>query len=186
MKAKNLASAFIIGHSMGGMIAQQFAINYPALTRAVVIIDSDANFKDNPGFPEFYNTVLKMQGAFDRSFMEEFQRSTIFKPIDAAYFKKLVDESMKVPLQVFKAACTGLANSDLSVKIQQIKVPAMIMWGDKDNVCSMLDQQAMAKKIRHSKLIVYENTGHALHWENPDRFTRDLHLFILQCSKKTR
>jgi len=45
---KKLGASVIVGHSMGGHIAQQFAIGYPGLTKALVLIDTDAHFADNP------------------------------------------------------------------------------------------------------------------------------------------
>lgn len=181
IKLKGLKSAFIVGHSMGGVIAQQFAITYPHLVKSLVILDSDAYFNDNPGFPEFYTEVMKLK-TIDKKFMDEFQRSTLANPIDPAYYNTLVAEGMKVPVNIFKAVCAGLIAADLRNDLKQIKAPALIFWGEKDSYCSMADQEILAAGIADTKLIVYEGTGHALHWEKPARFTNDLLLFIKNCS----
>lgn len=186
VKLHGLPSVFIVGHSMGGMIAQQFAINYPHLLKGLVIIDSDAWFKDNPGFPEFYNEVLKMNGPMDKKFMDEFQKSTLVNPIDPAFYNKLVAEGMKVPFNVFKSACTGMIEADLREDLKQIKAPVRIFWGDKDNFCFLSDQETLASNIADVKLVVYENTGHALHWEKPERFTNDLVQFIKAASRPAK
>jgi non-heme chloroperoxidase len=183
MQARQMQTAFIAGHSMGGMVAQQIAVSYPSMVQGLVIIASDANFMDNPGSPEFYNTILKMQGPIERSFMDEFQRSTLHNSIDPEYLNTLVDESMKLTLPVFKAVCTGIFNSDLSKAIAAIKAPTLILGGDKDLICAPGEQQKMQSAIPRSKLIMYENTGHALHWENPHRVVNDLVHFI---EKNTR
>ena len=173
-----LKSAFIVGHSMGGVIVQQFAITYPQLVKGIVIIDSDASFKDNPGFPEFYNEVMKLSGPLDRKFMDDFQKSTLANPIDPVYYNTLVAEGMKVPASIFKAACTGIIEADFRNDLKQIKTPALLLWGEKDIFCSLADQEILAAGIEDAKLVVYEGTGHALHWEKPARFADDLLHFI--------
>ncbi|MGZ8552296.1 MAG: alpha/beta fold hydrolase [Chitinophagaceae bacterium] len=174
----NLESAVIVGHSMGGMIAQQFALDYPGLTKAVVINSSAASLKDNPGLPEFYEQVLELNDPMDKAFMDEFQKSTLAKPIDSAYYNLLVAEGLKVPVRVFKAALTGLMNADYTKELKNIKVPVLIMWGTKDGIFSRTNIQLLVQEIRDARLLVYEGTGHALHWEEPVRFVNDLVGFV--------
>lgn len=178
IKQKNLEGAFIVGHSMGGVNAQQFAIDYPELTKGLVIIDSDPTFKNNPGMPEFYQEVLKLEGAIDRKFMDDFQRATLADPIDSTYYNLLVDEGIKVPSSVFKAALEGLMQVDFTEQLKQIDAPAVIFWGNKDAFCIYKGQEILVNNIKNSRLIIYGNTGHALHWEEPKRFSEDLVNFI--------
>ena len=178
LKQKKISKAFVVGHSMGGVNAQQFAIDYPELTRGVVIIDADPVFKNNPGMPEFYEEVLKLDGMIDRKFMDDFQRATLAKPIDSVYYNLLVDEGIKVPSRVFKAALTGIINVDLTERLREITAPALIFWGNKDAFCTFSGQEILVNNIKNSKLIIYGNTGHALHWEEPAKFVSDLVHFI--------
>jgi pimeloyl-ACP methyl ester carboxylesterase len=43
---------------------------------------------------------------------------------------------------------------------------------------SRADQDGLLKIIPGSQLIAYGNTGHALHWEYPERFAKDLSEFM--------
>jgi len=178
VEQKKLNKVFIVGHSMGGVHAQQFAIDYPELTKGLVIIDSDASLKNNPGMPEFYQEVSKMEGAIDRKFMDEFQRATLADPIDSAYYNLLVDEGIKVPSSVFKATLAELMQADFTGQLNQINAPSLIFWGNKDAFCIFKGQEKLINNIKNSKLIVYGNTGHALHWEEPKKFSEDLVNFI--------
>lgn len=176
--AKKLGRAIIVGHSMSGMIAQQFAVLHPKLTKGLVIIDSDPSFTDNPGMPEFHQQVMELSGPMDKKFMDEFQRATLAKPIDPDYYETVVLEGMKVPVRVFQAALTGMMGVDLTKDIRKITVPTLIFWGDQDTFVLRKDQDEMLKNIKGSRLIVYKGTGHALHWEEPQRFVKDLVEFI--------
>jgi len=178
IKVKELKSVYVVGHSMGGMVAQQFVLDHPQLTKGMVLIDSDANFNDNPGMPGFFQQALKLDGPIDKKFMDEFQRSTLAKPIDPDYYNLLVSEGMKVPAGVFKSSFAGMMQADFRDELKNIKVPALIFWGNKDNICSIKDEEQLLRDIPHAKFMIYENTGHALHWEEPAQFSNDLTSFI--------
>src|SRR5688500_7929990 len=178
VKQRKLGAVFIVGHSMGGVNAQQFALDYPQLLKGLVIVGSAPAFKDNPGMPEFYQEVLKMEGAIEKAFMVEFQKATLAKPIDAVYFDTLVAEGLKVPSRVFKAAFKGLMEVDFATELKKVDCPVLIFWGDKDRFCFRSNQNILSKNIRNSEILVYEGTGHALHWEEPARFANDLLSFI--------
>ena len=182
IKKKNLQSAFIVGHSMGGVNALQFALDYPQLASGIIIIDSDPAFKDNAGMPEFLQQSLQLEGTIERPFMEEFQKSTLSQPIDTAYFNLLVDEGLKVPLRVFKDAFRGFMEVDYTNDLKKITAPVLILWGANDGMTFRKDQQQLEKGIKNAKLIVYEDTGHALHWQQPKRFADDLLTFISESS----
>jgi non-heme chloroperoxidase len=175
---KKLGSAVIVGHSMGGLHAQQFAMDFPHLTKGLVILASDSHFANNPGMPEFYQDVLKMRGPISREFMTGFQKATLAAPIDSAYFNLLVEEGMKAPVEVFQSAFTGLMETDLTPQLKTIAAPTLIFWGELDAFCPREGQDVMTANIRKAKLLVYERTGHALHWEHPQRFAADLSEFI--------
>ncbi|HET9747582.1 MAG TPA: alpha/beta hydrolase [Chitinophagaceae bacterium] len=184
IKQKNLKKAFIVGHSMGGIIAQQFAISYPELTRGLVIIGAGPVFKNNPGVPEFYEEVLKMEGSISRKFMDDFQKSTLSGPIDSSYYSLLVEEGMKVPLAVFKEALGGLMEVDLTAELKLISAPTLAFWGSKDAFFAFAGQQVLVDNIKNVKLIVYGNTGHALHWQEPEKFAGELMNFVNTVSEE--
>jgi non-heme chloroperoxidase len=183
IQQKQLEAAIVVGHSMSGVIVQQFVLSYPQLTKGVVIVASDPVLRNNPGMPEFIEQVNKMEGAFDRSFMIEFQKSTLSKPIDSIYFNLLVDESMKMPMPIFKAALKGLANADFVSELPKIKAPVLILWGDADAFFQAGGQHLLKKNIGHAKYITYHGTGHAIHWEEPVKFGRDIVAFVNSIQK---
>jgi pimeloyl-ACP methyl ester carboxylesterase len=57
-------------------------------------------------------------------------------------------------------------------------VPTLIVWGRHDAFCSATDQEAMLGLIPTARLVEYAEAGHALHWEEPQRFAQDLSRFV--------
>jgi len=178
IRQKKLERVVVVGHSMGSLVAQQFALDYPNLLKGLVLIGADAAFKDNDWIPEFYNEVMSMNDRITREYMEAFQKATLANDIDAEYFRTVVDEGLKVPTSVFAAALNGMLSVDYTEQLKLITVPTIIFWGDKDAFCLASDQEMLVKNISHVRKIVYHQTGHALHWEKPQRFVTDLSNFL--------
>jgi pimeloyl-ACP methyl ester carboxylesterase len=180
---KRLRPGVIVGHSLGGLVAQQFAIDYPGLTKAIIIESSAPSFADNDGVPEFLSDVMKLTDPIDRQFAEAFQSSTIAKPLPPGTIDVYVNESTKVPAQVWHGIASEILVTDYTGDLHKIKVPVLIMWGDKDAFCSWADQDEFARLLPASRLIVYEGFGHALHWEDPSRYVKDVIRFFKCVSK---
>jgi non-heme chloroperoxidase len=110
--------------------------------------------------------------------MDEFQKSTLAKPIDSVFYRVLVDEGLKTPASVFQAALKGILQVDLVPQLKKVQCPALIVWGDKDMICLKNGQETMMNNLKDAKLVIYEGSGHSPHWEVPKRVAVDLlHFF---------
>ena len=178
IRQKNTGPVIIVGHSMGSLVAQQFAYDHPQLLKAIVLVGADACFIDNPGMLEFVEEIEKLNDPIDRKFMDDFQKATLATPINRDYFEILVNESMKLPAAVVKSVFRGIMEVDFTNKLKTFQAPVLILWGDKDAFCFEQDQAVLQSNIKSAKLKVYNGTGHALHWEQPEKFVDDLEEFV--------
>jgi pimeloyl-ACP methyl ester carboxylesterase len=179
MDALDLRAAVLAGHSMGGLVAQRFALDYPERTLALVLAGSSPTMRGNPEVQELWDLAIStLTDPVDRSFVVEFQESTLAQSVPEPFLETVIQESLKVPARVWKAVFAGLLQEDLTGEINKIKAPALILWGDRDAFCSRRDQDALARRIATSQLVVYSDTGHALHWEEPELFADDLVEFV--------
>jgi pimeloyl-ACP methyl ester carboxylesterase len=177
--AVGLASAAVVGHSMGSTNAQRFAIDYPERTLGLVLAGSFATYRGNPAVVEFWESAVSpLTDPIDPGFVREFQESTLAKPVPRAFFDTAVRESLKVPARVWRAAFEGSLEDDFVDQLDQINAPTLILWGARDHYCPRRDQDALLTAIAGSRLVVYEDAGHALHWEEPERFAADLVAFV--------
>jgi non-heme chloroperoxidase len=78
---------------------------------------------------------------------------------------------------VWRAAFEGFFEDDCAGALGEIKMPTLILWGERDSLCRRCDQDALLTAIAASRLTAYETAGHALHWEEPERFAADLVTF---------
>ena len=150
-----LGPVFIAGHSMGGLVGLRFAIDYPHLTRGLIIIDSDPFLKSNPGMTEFLEAVNQLKDPVDSVFAAEFQNSTLAKQIDPDKLRVFIGESLKAPAYVWKEAMRGLLESDLRAETKNITCPTLILWGEKDDICLKQGQEQLDMSIKNTILISY-------------------------------
>jgi pimeloyl-ACP methyl ester carboxylesterase len=179
MHAVGIESAVIAGHSMGASVAQRFAIDNPARVRGLVLMAAFAAYRGNEVIEEFWETgVSILEDPIDPDFALEFQESTLANPISMSYFDTVVEESLKVPAFVWRQAFQGFLEDEFPDELSMIDAPTLIVWGDQDAFVPFGDQEMMIKAIPDARLMVYRNTGHALHWEEPERFAADLSRFV--------
>ena len=177
MDAFNIKRAVIAGHSMGSIIARRFALDYPERTQGLVLMGSFLAFEGNPEVAELRDAVSKLTDPVEYGFALEFQQSTLAGPVPQTYLETVVQESLKAPARVWRAALEGLLEDEHAADLQRIDSPTLIVWGDKDAFCPDSDQRALRAAIAGSQLVTYPGVGHALHWEQPERFAADLAAF---------
>ncbi|MGH9005951.1 MAG: alpha/beta fold hydrolase, partial [Acidimicrobiia bacterium] len=132
-------------------------------------------FAPNAVLTEYWDTVVStLDDPIDRSVAVEFQESTLAQPVPAAFLDMVVGESLKVPARVWRDAFEGLLEIDHADRLASIAVPTLILWGDQDAFCPRTDQDALLEAIPDARLTVYAGAGHALHWEEPERYAVDV------------
>jgi pimeloyl-ACP methyl ester carboxylesterase/tetratricopeptide (TPR) repeat protein len=179
MDAMNIRQATIVGHSMGSFVAQHVASEAPERVTKLVLVASATTVRNN--------TVLGLQREIDalketapvpETFARDFQVSTAFQPLAPEFLQGVVSESMKMPVHVWREVMAEMLAPEADVQLKKIKTPTLILWGDKENIFPRSEQDRLVSELRNSVLKVYPNTGHALHWERPERFAKDLQEFI--------
>jgi non-heme chloroperoxidase len=178
IEALGLAPALVVGHSMGSANAMRLAIDRPDLLRGLVTAGAFATFSGNAELVEFHrSTVATLRDPIDPGFAAEWQQSTLAQPVPAAFFEMVVRECLQAPAAVWRDAFAALFDDDFAAELHRIAVPTLVVWGERDAMCPAGDQELIVRAIEGARLRKYEGAGHALHWEQPARFARDLTSF---------
>jgi pimeloyl-ACP methyl ester carboxylesterase len=130
-----------------------------------------------PDFVEIGHELAAMTDPIDRSWLREFQLSTVARPIAPDFLEMVVGESAKLPLAVWRAIWDGTLLSDFSGELGKIAAPTLLAWGDQDTMCPRGDQNALMATIPDARFRLYEGLGHAMHWDDPATFAADLAAF---------
>lgn len=179
MDVLQIERAVLVGHSMGSINALRCAIDHPSRVAGLLLAGTTPWFGNTAELRAFHRQqIAPLVDPVPEEFVRAFQQSTLARPIGAALLDGFVAESLRVPAHVWRAAFDGLIADDFSSRLREIDVPVQIVWGRHDAFCSAADQQAMLGLLRTAQLVEYPDAGHAMHWEEPQRFARDLTTFV--------
>jgi non-heme chloroperoxidase len=181
MDALKLAQVTLIGHSMGSYIAYQVAGDHPGHVARLVLIGWGPIKPTSPAAAarvfELYQDVQALENAIDPTFVRTFLASTTVNALPARELDKHLAESLKVPLAVWRQMLASRLAADTHPAPSLVTAKTLVLYGDHD-VYVREGQQVLATAIPQATFLTYPETGHALHWDAPQRFVDDLHTFL--------
>lgn len=161
----------LVGHSMGSFIARRIAAFAPARVERLILIGAGPS-GDNAALREIAAAVAPLVDPVDPAFVRGFQLGTSSDELPPEFFERVVEESLKVPAKVWKAAMAGLMAYEPAE--DQIVCDTLVMGGELDSVFSVAEQQEVVRRIRGARLQLFPGVGHALHWERPEALAEAL------------
>lgn len=172
---KKLDQVILMGNSLGGHIALLYALMHPEKMQGLVLTGSSGLFENSLGdtFPrrEDYDWVKKKT-------VETFYDATVVT-------KDLVDEVYDIvnnrekTIRVISIAKSALRHN-LSDKLDGIKVPSLLIWGNDDVVTPPFVGAEFEKLIPDTRLEFIDKCGHAAMMEKPEEFNEILVDFLSQ------
>jgi pimeloyl-ACP methyl ester carboxylesterase len=143
-----------------------------------LVLSGSATTIRNSVVLDLQREVNALKDPVPEKFVREFQTSTIFHPPSDEFFKGVLRETMRLPAHVWRDVMTEMMSARANADLAKIKAPTLILWGDKETIFLRSEQDALLAALPNARLKVYEDTGHAMHWERPERFARDLQEFM--------
>lgn len=179
MDKVGIDEAHCVGHSMGTTICQQLAISYPDRVLSLTLFGAVADAAGNPVLQSLVEFVNSLTDPVDQDMVREFVESLfIGERRDPLFVDRLVREELLVTARTWRLGLDGLLQFDSTSRLPEIMVPTQVIWGDKDQLFSVDDQETLISGIPDAKLIVWDNVGHAMQWEQPWRAALDIHKFL--------
>jgi pimeloyl-ACP methyl ester carboxylesterase len=177
LDALGIAHATVIGHSMGSLVAQRFALDHPHRVARLVLVGS-ATTAANEGVLALRSDVEAVSDPVPAAFVREFQQSMVHVPLPPAFLDTVVAESRKLPARVWRAVLDGILTFDSAAELRTLRCPTLIVWGDRDSAFPRDEQYRLRDGIAGARLTIYSETGHSPQWERPAQFVRDVLAFI--------
>ena len=162
-------SAIVGGCSMGGMVAQAFAIAYPQRTSGLVLVDTTAWYgADAPKVWRERGATGKEKGM---GALVEFQTTRWFGDAFRASRRDVVDPLVKIFLanntDCYVKTCEMLGDGDLRAGLATIKAPTAVVVGEEDYATPVAMAEALHKGIAGSTLTVIPGGRHITPAEKP-------------------
>ena len=176
MDATGVPSAVLLGSSSGGYVAQQVAITSPRRVTGLVLVGSPRSLQGRPSFADEVEQLTDpVDASWVRKFLAWFPR---FHQVPPWYIDARVHDGAGMPAYVWRETLAGLVSARPPTDVATITAPTLIVWGARDELLTCEHQQALAAAIPASRLLVYQDTGHLVLWEQPCRLAADLTAFV--------
>ena len=183
LDALHIATADVMGHSLGSMITQVLAEEWPQRVRKVVFVSSTAGPRvgSTPRKPAFDYAAeirkLKEPIDPDSPFMIAWWDSP--KPVNPDFIRRQRRDAANIPLAVWLAVLDQGANSaDLQRNLPKLKAPALLIWGSDDPIMEEEVRQTLREGLPGAAVKVFEGLGHNPFWEDPEAVAQVVNKFL--------
>lgn len=191
MKKLNISSVDILGWSMGGWIAQEFAIHYPKKINHLILIATDPGGRQRiqatPAINSLFEEIGKAQ--------TEKQQKNILKKIIRYMFpvqeyskigpeiQKLYNQGGKiapsvVSQQILLAGNWSSAQGGVYQDLQKITAPTLIINGLADNIIPSKNGLLLVNNIKNSSIFRFPFAGHGVMYQYPNKMAMLIDFFI--------
>ena len=178
------ASAHILGVSMGGMIAQEFALRHPRKTRSLVLGCT------TPGGP---NAVRLSDSAFARAYStQEMSAEERGRALAEACFTKgyieqhpeiipeMIASRRQRPIDPIALGhrMKAVYAHDTYDRLPQISCPTLVITGKDDVLISWENSRILAERIPRAKFVLLDPAGHLFWGEQPEQSREAIRSFL--------
>jgi pimeloyl-ACP methyl ester carboxylesterase len=183
MDRRGIAKAVLVGHSMGGMVAQDFVATFPDRVAKLVLYATTPAFGGRD--PSFAEAFLRARlGPLDGRGMAEAAPDMLagmFEPgAPADAMPRAVAAMAAIPEGVYRDTLRCLTTFDRRADLARVAVPTLLIAGGKDQAAPLKTMQRMAEAIPGARLHVVPGAGHLIHLERPAEFRAALDPFLAE------
>jgi pimeloyl-ACP methyl ester carboxylesterase len=172
-EAYGLSSAKLIGHSMGGMIAQLVAVARPDLIERLVLIATHSGPQSAvPSTPEaraamFPQEKLPREELVRRQFMVYVAPHFLEHRRDE--FERMLATRLAnlIPLEMWQLQLQAVLGSERAEAIRSIRAPTLILHGRADTLIPFANGEKLRDLIPGARLVALDDCGHIVNWEKP-------------------
>lgn len=177
LRALGAERAHVVGCSLGGMVAQQLALDYPQAVASLVLVDTWCGTP--PGFEPVGQEMLR--------FIEDHTMAEVARVRITNAFSETVDPVMRDHLidrvaQNDKTAYLRSARAAFSFAVRnrlgEIAMPTLVIVGEQDRVTPPVLSEELASRISGARLERISGAGHISNMERPSEFNRIVSEFL--------
>lgn len=188
--ALGLRNVDLVGHSMGGLVAQQVAIQRPDLARKLVLVGTGprggvgigetpaqtaALFTVQlPRQEEMWLPILFAPTETSQKLGRDYvDRITVRKDRDASPFGRQVFAGQGTAIHT-----CGTTKDPAYAILKNIKVPVLVVNGTNDTIIATINSYILQQFLPDAELIIYPDANHGAHFQYPERFVTHTKLFL--------
>lgn len=162
----------VLGHSMGGQIAQELALTYPQTVKSLLLVSSWA--KANEQFHQIMKTWGDLPQYIDQRLYQQIVLPWIFS--DAFYsipnmIEQLIEWVVHYPfspsIHSIYHHSRAIINCDTTNRLHKIRCPTLVLAGKQDILIPVKLSEQLAQCIPSAEFSILDDVGHGLIIESP-------------------
>lgn len=163
LDAAGVQSAHVFGISMGGMIAQEFAIQYPQRVRSLILGCTASGGPHAVRAEPEATQMLMARGSMTREQAARAAQPFIYHP---ATPQELIEEDLEVRRpwfphpDAYNAQLQGILAWEAYSRLSQITAPTLVIHGESDRLVPAGNGKLIAAKIPGAKLVMIGGASH--------------------------
>ncbi len=182
MEAKGMGSAALVGHSFGGMVAQQLVKDYPHRVDRLVLSGTSSAFgKPEGDFQKKFvaaRTKPLDEGKTMADVAAKVAPGLVGTSAPARAVELAIDCMSKVPQSTYRAVISLLTTFDLRANLTAIDRPALLIAGSEDTTAPAAMMERMAARIPGAEFTIMPGAGHLAPLEQPAQFNEIVSAFL--------
>ncbi|MFF1519299.1 alpha/beta fold hydrolase [Streptomyces sp. NPDC058305] len=183
LDAADIPRAVLVAASTGGIPARIVAGSHPDRIAGLVLLGVPGTLADHPAADAWRKSLDGLADPVPRAFVEEFVTGATAAPLARGFVETMIEEGLKLPAHVWQETGRGLLDADLGATLAGILVPTLVIWGEQDRFLTRDDQRIILDAVHGAEFLPYENTGNAVHWEQPERVVADIARFAARITR---
>ncbi|WP_258171138.1 alpha/beta fold hydrolase [Paenibacillus sp. R14(2021)] len=172
----NLKDATLLGFSMGSTVATQYMTKYQDNRVSKLILTAAPTPKW--GLPKEAIDGLVVGLIQDRPKALAVGADTFVTKPSTEYLTWLSQLGLEADPHASIESIKSVAATDLTGKLNKIKVPTLILHGVQDKTVPFAVAEELHKEIKNSKLVPFENSGHGLFYDEKDKYNEQIINFV--------
>jgi pimeloyl-ACP methyl ester carboxylesterase len=176
----------LMGHSMGGTVALQFALSYPERTQKVAVVGSPIVGSTLNLFLKIAgrNSLAGLVGRYPQVFGPVSEQVTklimhIILAGDSAEVRKMIFRDwQRTTHESFFLSIADLRQTDLRNALPALKIPALGIYGVKDNIVSPDNAKLFTHTIHRAEVAMMPHSRHFPMTDEPESFLNTLETFL--------
>jgi len=195
LSALAIEKAQVLGISMGGMIAQDFAIRHGQRVEGLVLGCTGCGPAHSvPAPPETMARLGQMMGLPPEERVRAFWSLTVtpeFMASGSTFLEEMIGMALAAPpeelarLQATMALQFGAITAHTSYdRLAEIRAPTLVIHGDADMLVPAANGEIIHGKVSGSQMYVIRGTGHCFFWEKPEESARVIVEFLSRVPAK--
>ena len=181
-----IINPIIIGHSMGGMLAQVFASKHEHLCAALVLSCTHKGYGkqiDTPLDDKFTKRLKERKDMNNYDFGKIRVKKMLPNKISKKTHEFLSIIAGEMSLEGIKCSSMAIQYLDTSKYLEKLNVPTLIITSEKDIVVKETARDALERALPKASIKRLDGVGHAPYCEDPESFNKTIEHFIYDTLK---